>query len=706
MRGVGEVSGLEPLVPVQAPAVPAAREHDGDIDLAALGRALWEKRRWILAPTLVALALTFVAVNLMTPIYRAETRILIENGENAFFRPEIERNATVDRALVDPEAVTSQVQILLSRDLGRQVIAELHLADKPEFDARSPVSNLLRLVGLGRDDTLAVEERVLRAYFERLKVYPIDKSRVIAIEFESRDPDLAAKVANAVAEAYLALQQVAKQDSTRQASNWLQGEIEKLRKKVAEAEGRADAFRSRADLFVGVNNTQLFNQQLAELNTQLGVARAQKAEAESKARMIRELLAAGRPIETSDIINSELIRRLAEQRVTLKALLAEQSSTLLDQHPRIKELRAQIAGLDRQIRDEAERMVRAFENDARIAEARQAQLTGELDRLKQQVAGAGEQDVQLRALEREAKAERDLLESYLARYRDSAARDTLAALPPDARIISRAMPSNVPAFPKKVPMIVLITLATLVLSTGIVASGELLSGRARHMAVRERGVPVALNLQQAAPADEPAEEPTRGPGLAELVSAHEPGMVAVVPASETVAAAPTAIRLARDLALRGGRTVLIELDPRAAAPSLVRDPTASGVVNLVRGTASFGQVIHRDRASRLHVVPFGGPAAEIEELLKADRLALALSALVQTYDHVVLVAPPAATLAKAGFVGQLPLAVVVGPKVWEPAEAEGVYDQLAEVGIADLIAVVETDVAGAGPGSGDPVMAA
>jgi Mrp family chromosome partitioning ATPase len=419
--------------------------------------------------------------------------------------------------------------------------------------------------------------------------------------------------------------------------------------------------------------------------------------------MIRELLATGRPIETSDIINSELIRRLAEQRVTLKALLAEQSSTLLDQHPRIKELRAQIAGLDRQIRDEAERMVRAFENDARIAEARQAQLTGELDRLKQQVAGAGEQDVQLRALEREAKAERDLLESYLARYRDSAARDTLAALPPDARIISRAMPSNVPAFPKKVPMIVLITLATLVLSTGIVASGELLSGRARHMAVRERGVPVALNLQQAAPADEPAEEPTRGPGLAELVSAHEPGMVAVVPASETVAAAPTAIRLARDLALRGGRTVLIELDPRAAAPSLVRDPTASGVVNLVRGTASFGQVIHRDRASRLHVVPFGGPAAEIEELLKADRLALALSALVQTYDHVVLVAPPAATLAKAGFVGQLPLAVVVGPKVWEPAEAEGVYDQLAEAGIADLIAVVETDAAGAGP---DPVMAA
>ena len=179
-------------------------------------------------------------------------------------------------------------------------------------------------------------------------------------------------------------------------------------------------------------------------------------------------------------------------------------------------------------------------------------------------------------------------------------------------------------------MIVLITLATLVLSAGFVASGELLSGGARHMATRERGVPVALNLQQSAPFDEPAEEPAHVPGLAELVGAHGPGMVAVVPANDAVAAVPVAAKLARDLAWRGGRTVLIELDPRIAASSLVRDPTAPGVVNLVRGTASFGQVIHRDRTSRLHVVPIGGPVAEIEELLKAERLSLALSALAQT----------------------------------------------------------------------------
>src|SRR5947208_11359629 len=84
------------------------------------------------------------------------------------------------------------------------------------------------------------------------------------------------------------------------------------------------------------------------------------------------------------MINSQIIRRLNEQRVTLRAQLAEQSSTLLDNHPRIKELKAQINDLDRQIRDEAARLARSFENDARIAGARVESLQSSLDQLKVQ----------------------------------------------------------------------------------------------------------------------------------------------------------------------------------------------------------------------------------------------------------------------------------------------------------------------------------
>src|SRR6201984_333571 len=407
--------------PVQAaiakPAVSAQSSAlAGDIDLRALGEAIARRRRWIILPVLLAAALSVAAVNLITPRYKSEARILIDGRENVFLRPNGERSE--ERAIVDAEAVTSQVQLVLSRDLAREIIRKNKLAELPEFDpvrgGLSPVKSLLALFGIGRDPfSMTPEERVLDAYFDRLTAYAVDKSRVIVVEFQSRDPDLAAEVAKSIAENYLVLQQNARQEQAKAAGQWLSGEIDNLRKKVADAESRVEDFRSKSSLFVGTNNTTLSNQQMGELNTQLNNARALKSDAESKARLIKEMLQSGKPIEASEVLNSELIRRLSEQRVTLRGQLAEQSSTLLDGHPRIKELKAQLPALDRQIREEASKISRSLDNDARIAGGRVEGLSASLEQLKKQATSTNGQDVQLRALEREAKAQRDLLESYL-----------------------------------------------------------------------------------------------------------------------------------------------------------------------------------------------------------------------------------------------------------------------------------------------------
>ena len=391
--------------------------------------------------------LSFTAVNLVTPRYKSEARILVDGRENIFLRPTGERNEE-RTAVVDAEAVTSQVQLLLSRDLAREIIKKNKLAERPEFDpvlqGLSPVKSLLALFGIGRDPfSLTPEERVLDAYYERFTAYAVDKSRVIVIEFQSRDPELAARVANSIAEGYLVLQQNARQEQARSAGLWLSGEIDSLRKKVAEAESRVEEFRSKSSLFVGTNNTTLSNQQMGELNTQLNNARALKSDAESKARLIREMLQSGKPIEASEVLNSELTRRLSEQRVTLRAQLAEQSSTLLDNHPRIKELKAQLADLDRQLREEAGKMSRSFDSDARIAGGRVEGLSASLEQMKKQAGSTNTQDVQLRALEREAKAQRDLLESYLAKYREANTRENIEAAPADGRIF-RAPSSPTP----------------------------------------------------------------------------------------------------------------------------------------------------------------------------------------------------------------------------------------------------------------------
>jgi succinoglycan biosynthesis transport protein ExoP len=357
---------------------------DGDIDLRSLGAALMRRKRWIIWPTLVVAVLSAVVVNVLSPRYKSEARIVYDGRENVFLRPEVDKATNQDRGPADTETITNQIQIILSRPLALEVINELKLNELPEFDpvlrGISTLRHFMQMAGISRDLlAMTPEERVLSSWNDKLTAFQLDKSRVIVIEFQSGDAELAARVANAVADAYLRMQQAVRQDQTRGAGAWLSSEIDKLRPKVAEAEAKAEAFRSRSSLYVGTNNTTLSNQQLGEFNSQLGAARGQKADAETRARIIRDMLRRGEPIEASDVVNSELIRRLSEQRVTLRAQLAEQSSTLLDGHPRIKELRAQINDLDRQIKAEAEKLIRTLENDARIATARVDALSQNFD---------------------------------------------------------------------------------------------------------------------------------------------------------------------------------------------------------------------------------------------------------------------------------------------------------------------------------------
>ncbi len=464
-----------------APApVAMAVGPTGEPDMRGLGRVIWHKKARILGFTLFAAAAALLAVNSITPRYSSESRLLLESRENVFLRAEADKNVGDRSGMIDPEAVTSQIQIVLSRDLAREVIKKENLANNPEFDPTAGGTSLLKsIIGLfrvGRDlSEMSKEERTLEAYYDRLNVYSIEKSRVIVVSFSSANSDLAARVANAIAATYLSMQQTTKQDQTRAAGNWLAEEIEKMRKKVADAEDKVEAYRAKSNLYAGSNNTSLPSQQLTEINSQIAAARGQKADLEARARQLRDLIRSGNSIDSADIANSESMRRLIEQRMALRSQLAEQSTTLLDQHPRIKELKAQIGEADRAIRSEGERLARQLDNDAKVAGDRLETLTASLDTVKKLASQSNEQDVQLRALEREAKTQRDLLESYLAKYREAAARDNINAAPPEARIISRATPALKPVYPKKMPTILIAALAAFALSAGFTVTGALLA---------------------------------------------------------------------------------------------------------------------------------------------------------------------------------------------------------------------------------------
>ena len=512
---------------------------DVDVDLRRLfaGLAARWKRVLLVALAVTALALGLAAV--ATPLYRAETRVLIETRESVFTRPD--SNGENERPLLDEEGIASQVEVMLSTDILKTVAAKLNLASLPEFDDAADMSTLARLLviaGLKADpNEVPPEERVLKNFREKLSVYRVETSRVIVIEMSSEDPRLAAEIPNALADAYIAVQGQAKLESNSQATDWLAPEIEALSKRVKEAEQKVAAFRAQSDLLIGQNNSVLATQQLSELSSELSRVRAGRAAAEANAESVRAVLQSGGSLDAlPEVMSSALIQRLRERQVQLQADIADMSTTLLDNHPRIRALRSQLGDLDRQIRTAAENVLKGLGAEARTALLREQQLVADLNRLKAESARAGEEEVELRALEREANAQRQLLESYMARYREASSRGDGKYLPADARVFSRAVPPSESYYPKPLPIAAAAFVGSLLVMIILTLMQELFSGRA----MRPATVVAPLAVEQVVmPADRAGISPegdwTAAEGAA--VAEEPPSAPVVVVAAEAPATA-------------------------------------------------------------------------------------------------------------------------------------------------------------------------
>ena len=483
----------------------------GEIDVGEIGRALKRRRRVYLLPTLIAFVLIALYVNVATKRYTAQNQILLENQETFFTRPDRVNVPAEAASQLDETAVASQVQLINSPDIARRAIKQLQLAGNDEFDPlahTNPVSRVLMMLGIIPDPTReSADARIVDTFLQKLVVFSPPKTRVITIEFTSRDPVLAARSANTVAELYIQEQSAAKRTQAKGAAEALSAQIVDLRGKLSKADAEREHYRASSGLLAGTNNMTIGGQQLADINSDLSKARSTQADAQAKASMIRELLRSGKAADVAEVTNNDIVRRLWDQRATAQAQLALESRTLLPGHPRIKELTAAVAQYDSGLKSAARQAASTLENEAAIAGQRVANLETVLAQQKKAVGVSNADEVHLRALERIAQSFKDQLESSTTKYEEAVARQSSAATPADARIISRATAPELPSYPKKIPFIVFGTLATLIFAAGFVVASELLSGRASSGVVADEGrgatlhdrLPAAVETPDVAP---------------------------------------------------------------------------------------------------------------------------------------------------------------------------------------------------------------
>ena len=424
----------------------------GDFDFSKFWSVLWQGKWIILLTTVAAFGLAVAFIKLVPHRYTATTQILID--------PMDLRGAQVDISPTIPQSdaavlqVESQARVIGSDNVLRRVVASEGLDQDPEFATGPMAQDHGSIAAL---DTLK----------KNLTIRRPERTYVVEISITSKDPAKAARIANAVAQAYLAEQTQVRSNAARQVSQALSSHLRELQDRVRDAEDKVEAYKASHNI-VGVNGELVGEQTLSELNTQLNAARARTAEAKARLDQIESFQQSNGAVGAfPEAVQSATITMLRSQYNEIMRREAEQKSTLGDRHPAVIEIEAQADKLHRSIEEEVNRIAISARAEYQRAKDDEAQLSRRVDALKNNALSTNESLVGLRELEREVQANRTVFESFLVRSRETQEQEQVDTK--NIRIISRA---DLPLTRSWPPSGLLVALAAMMLGaacgTGIV----------------------------------------------------------------------------------------------------------------------------------------------------------------------------------------------------------------------------------------------
>ncbi|MEQ8825165.1 MAG: exopolysaccharide transport family protein [Filomicrobium sp.] len=651
-----------------------------DIDLTTIGTTLRRALPKLLALTLIAGAATYATLSTIAPQYIAQSELgIVAKGASNPFKAPGSSGSSIDLASrVDEKAVNTHVRAIQSPDLLEKIAKQMHLADRREFNpVLGPVDTFTgfkRTLGLASSQSsLSVDDRVLNAVSKRLAVYAPAESRAISINFTSIDPKLAANFANNLANAYRDRLATATIEETNSVQKKLAPRIAVLQSELTQAEAAVAKFRTKAGLLRGGSQkTPINEQQLGDITTELTKVKSLRSAAEARAKSARQLMRKGTPEVIPEVQRSPLIQNLISQRVSVERELLKRSASLKAAHPVMRQLRADLSAVNRQIAGEVANIVASLDKEAFLAAEQDEAITASMEKLKSKVADNSTDEVELRRLETVASAKRAELERLQAQFEANRAQSEDGAIPVEAQILTEARAPTSANFPRKLPYTLLVMVATLLLGTALVITGGLMRG-ARQSAEPHDRLRDDIAAATSAPVPEPTLNPVTParpdlpPGLAKFgnpkvvavdskftrigtpidlakhlletsrnSTAGFRSLVATSLDADTTAGIVT--ETANKLNQTGKQTIVLDWSLDGAGISRnIGLPNAPGFTELLKGTASFADVVCWIPNTQVHFIPSGWAFSEGPEGLDSDQLNLILDALDEAYDQIIVV---------------------------------------------------------------------
>ncbi len=434
---------------------------DGQFDaspvesLINLRSALMFLRRRCLVILLVAAGVFVIALfvsSRLVPQYEATATVLIETTSAKV----VDIDAVISGVGAGATRANAQTAILESRGIALRVAEKLNLWEAADFSPMgggsvSALNPLNWFDGTPEDADPEVllssrREAILTALRQNLSVNSNSKTQTIDIGYTSKSAERAAEIANTFAAEYALDQLEAKFEATKNAADWLSRRLEGMRATLDASERAVELYRAENNL-INADGLLLSEQELSELNSQLILIRAEKAEKRAIYSRAQQLLAGGAALDSvSEVIQSPVVAGLRQQQAELARKQADFATRYGPRHPQMLNVQAERRDLDAHIQQEIQRIVDSLKNALAVVETRERSIERSLGERRDFAAENNQSLVQLRALEREAEATRALYETFLTRFKEVNAQESLQT--PGVRVISRAIAPMTQSFPK------------------------------------------------------------------------------------------------------------------------------------------------------------------------------------------------------------------------------------------------------------------
>jgi uncharacterized protein involved in exopolysaccharide biosynthesis/Mrp family chromosome partitioning ATPase len=623
--------------------------------LSALAAILWRNLWTILAVLAAFLALAAAFLLLTDRKFTAEAKILLDPRD----RKVLATDTTPTGSGSDTALVESQLAFVGSNAVLSRVVDQLKLTDNSEWVKEADLTSFMASpAGEGLDRAAAARALALDNLRKSVSARRSERTYVMEIRAQSRDAGLAVRLADGIADSYIAGQAEELRSRSRGVNEALTARLSALRDDLRKAEDKLQTFRQKSGL-VGAQGTLVAENQLQEMSLRLVQAQARAAEAKSKADKMASLARTGGLQDTSEALASETMKNLKTALAAARQKEAELFPSLGDNHPTLIEARAQVRALSGQVAAEAGRISGAARAEADIAASQERELERALAELK---SGAQVVDAALidqRELQRDVTSARQIYETFLNRAKETREREEIEA--PSASRIGVAALTSPNAFPGRGLVLALASLGGLGLGVALalfqahaknglagaaqtrsLTGGEVLSvGGARIASVwnplggRDRAIERILASPDLSVAVRSLRNELRDAPLR-----RGERVLACLSPDDAAVAGAVALKLAEAVAVGGERVLVIDSDAWNGALSKAMSlDGAPGLSEVLQGDAELQSVAVKNHDRGIWTLGRGVGSCE-RSATESAILKATLAAAAAQFDFVVVAPGP------------------------------------------------------------------